>query len=404
MRALKYRILVWAALVSGFSSCSGGNGAVKDSDCVVIDMEQALEGAEVVCLSKYASSIEYIPLETLPEGMLGRVTAFTEGDGKFYFGSGQDNDGLKVFDDMGKFVGKIGDVGRGPGEYSKVMKLLYDDDNERIAVVDVGKVIFYGADAGEKAVEVCLPDEIGNARIAGCNDNGKLVVLAKERNDVTGSVTEICYIVGPDGNILERVVIGPEMSQIVEMEHGKIVFSSGSTLVVNGDDIFSLCGSLDTLYRVEANGVEPELVLDYGSYKPLTQTQDVMNRLMVSASSIFEADGFILFGFIGVNQFDQVVPDKSKQRGSGYMLYDKSEKRAYVMKHDREYPLIGFKNDLDGGMNFAPRYIVGNSMYRVENASSFIEYAEKSTSAKMKEVAAMLDEDSNPVLVKVVLK
>jgi hypothetical protein len=43
-------------------------------------------------------------------------------------------------------------------------------------------------------------------------------------------------------------------------------------------------------------------------------------------------------------------------------------------------------------------------MYQLIEAIDFIEMAEKSTSARMKEVASQLTEDSNPVVVEVTLK
>ena len=43
-------------------------------------------------------------------------------------------------------------------------------------------------------------------------------------------------------------------------------------------------------------------------------------------------------------------------------------------------------------------------MYQLVDAYRFIESAERSTSDKMKEVAATLTEDSNPILVKAILK
>lgn len=43
-------------------------------------------------------------------------------------------------------------------------------------------------------------------------------------------------------------------------------------------------------------------------------------------------------------------------------------------------------------------------MYQIIDATDFIDYAEKSSSAKMKAVAAELTEESNPVIVVATLK
>ena len=55
-------------------------------------------------------------------------------------------------------------------------------------------------------------------------------------------------------------------------------------------------------------------------------------------------------------------------------------------------------------MPFYPTYIKDGKMYQMLDAIDFIEFAEISSSAKMKEVSASLTEESNPVLVIVTLK
>jgi hypothetical protein len=64
----------------------------------------------------------------------------------------------------------------------------------------------------------------------------------------------------------------------------------------------------------------------------------------------------------------------------------------------------GFLNDLDGGMPFLPSYIKDGKMYQLVDASVFIEMAGICSSARMKEVAAKLTEESNPVVVVVTMK
>ena len=65
----------------------------------------------------------------------------------------------------------------------------------------------------------------------------------------------------------------------------------------------------------------------------------------------------------------------------------------------------GFINDIDGtGDYFSPTQMFGNKMYQVVSADLFIEAAAKSNSQKMKQVAATLTEESNPVIVVATLK
>ncbi len=55
-------------------------------------------------------------------------------------------------------------------------------------------------------------------------------------------------------------------------------------------------------------------------------------------------------------------------------------------------------------MPFYPTYMNEGKMYRLVDAVDFIEFAQMGNSARMKEVASKLTDDSNPVLVVVTLK
>jgi hypothetical protein len=85
-------------------------------------------------------------------------------------------------------------------------------------------------------------------------------------------------------------------------------------------------------------------------------------------------------------------------------VYDKISGKASKLPYYEEYGRYGFKNDIDGGMPFWPEVVRGGKMYQYIDAATFIEAAEKSNSPKMKEVAATLTEESNPVVVEVELK
>ena len=74
------------------------------------------------------------------------------------------------------------------------------------------------------------------------------------------------------------------------------------------------------------------------------------------------------------------------------------------MKYNTSLECWGMKNDIDNGAPFLPRSIVGNKMYQIIDAITFMDLASKCNSLKMKEVATKLTEESNPVLVEVTLK
>jgi hypothetical protein len=86
------------------------------------------------------------------------------------------------------------------------------------------------------------------------------------------------------------------------------------------------------------------------------------------------------------------------------ILYDKKEGKTYSVKEDPKYHYTGFANDLDGGAPFAPRFIKNGKMVQLISAGIFIELAEQHDVPKMKEIAARLTAESNPVMVVATLK
>ena len=100
-----------------------GTQIFASSGVRVIDAEAALKEREGLNLSRYATSIKYIPLETTEESLLGEVSSFSTDGKNFYLASLNGNSALEFSSD-GKFVKAIGTKGRGPGEHMGINKIF----------------------------------------------------------------------------------------------------------------------------------------------------------------------------------------------------------------------------------------------------------------------------------------
>lgn len=69
--------------------------------------------------SIFVDSVEYIPLETPHEAIIGRIKAIQEWEGRFYIWDEQ-SDAIFIFDEQGNFLKKAGAKGRGPKEYISI--------------------------------------------------------------------------------------------------------------------------------------------------------------------------------------------------------------------------------------------------------------------------------------------
>lgn len=150
----------------------------------------------------------------------------------------------------------------------------------------------------------------------------------------------------------------------------------------------------DTLKNVDGSA---RYILHYGCYAPDSKGK----KIAIPSSKYVETDRFVkfnalrtAFAFPYLDEHDKVAE----------VIYDKQTKRACSIKVDYNQPFEGLKNDLDGGIPFWPVYASEGRMYQMLDAEDFISYAEKSNSPKMKEAAAKLTEESNPVLIVATLK
>ena len=69
-----------------------------------------------------------------------------------------------------------------------------------------------------------------------------------------------------------------------------------------------------------------------------------------------------------------------------------------------DYDMDNVDGSNKGGIPFWPHYIKGNKMYQLIGAEEFIEHAASCESAQIKQLAAGLTSESNPVLMIVTLK
>lgn len=190
-----------------------------------------------------------------------------------------------------------------------------------------------------------------------------------------------------------------------------IAFAGGSgdiaqyDIIKCGNMLRLISASTDTVSTFNTISTRPSFFLDFGRYRKETPIDDFCdNGVRIITNGIrkpIENSQMILFSvLLGPGRYPNLNFDERFVR----LLYDKKAEKTYALKFNKFYNQYSFVNDIDGGMPFWPSYVTDDAMYCLVDATDFIDMAQKSNSAKMKEVAARLTEDSNPVLVVVTLK
>ena len=366
----------------------------------VIDVAGAYNNISEINLSEYASSIEYIPLETTDESMIpgniiGMRIAPTD-DGYVIFSANTSNIPLH-FSNTGKFISKIGTVGRAEKEFGSVYNAF--PHNNCIDIPDYQKIITYNLADGSYVKST--PANIGVSHAYRYPDGtytylemnfetklDNIFVIDSTGKEIASKLLGQYELNKPTAEALENTP--PEGSGIFSFA---IVRKKQPLLCAGQNSPVIFINEKDTVYAVDKTAsISPKYLVNYGDFRP---------GLYIN-SIFFETDKFIISRALFNGQLYPNIKD-------GYrfihFVYDKQSGQTRGLEVDPATKSAGFTNDLDnGGIAFFPKTLANGKMYQLVDAIKFMDYAEQSSSQKMKEIAAQLNEESNPVMVVVTLK
>ncbi len=372
-------------------SCSSSGSVEKVK---VIEMAQALAAnPQEIALSEVATSVEYIPLDMGGEFLPGYhflEMAVDENSIYFFPKPNFSSSPIFRFSTDGKLLSHFKHVGRAENEWIIPMGVVLDKSNDQLIVNEERVVKFY-TPQGEfiKSINLDLPDYAFFTNLIYVGGKVKFIKRANEGNnlhalelDNNGTIVSnnvlIDYSTFP-----EEYWTDPSVKNSVEI----ISKSSENYLML---DIFR-----DSIYSYKGTGsAEFAFVLDMGNLK------DGNKRKVFIGGYCYEAPKFLILQTVhSMKYFDNLQVSER----INYIFFDKQTGKTVKFAKDDENEAY-FKNDIDGGMPFFPYHISGNKMYQLVDAWRFIEQAESTGSKAMQEVAAKLNEDSNPVVVVATLK
>lgn len=424
MRKLFYLLMLAIAVVSCNKSQEDNNGPQ------VIDIEKGLENRSLVKLSEYASAINYIPLESSLECMMcgDEYVKIVKQADKFYFYSDVSSAPVFCFNQSGKFVRFIGTQGRAANEFRRYVKdFTINGENGQMLIADLeNNLLFYDSE-GNYIRTASLPHDllsIGDDYTIIHKSGGEYMFVGFNKCEPDGEdiiKTSDDFIVHIDscGRELERKPVGATYGSIIiktlyrfslKDDPSDLYYTDGTVNIRRSDTIYT--------YNMEKDTLVMEYMVDYGKLQ--ARHEDFKVLFLPKRTGLFlNADKFVIFSMLFSLRF---FPDMDKKYNHSVFLYDKQSRKTTALAADPNLGLAlefcgfdfmpgaektgyaGFVNDLDGGAPFVPRYIKDGKMYQIMEAIRFMDLADKCKSPAMKKVAASMNEDSNPVLIEVVLK
>lgn len=328
-------------------------------------------------LSSMLSYLEFVPLETRDDCLIGRIDVVKKRANRYYVKS---QSSLYIFDEGGKFLSKINNVGQGPGEYKAICD--FDADAEQVYLLAPDKLMYYGLD-GKLRKEVAVELAWGTIRrIKG----GFLGYAGQPMSDGNG----LAYM-DEEGKVLK--------SAMPLDEH------SGSSLRIDwpaykkGHYIHQVSRS-NELYVFDADAEEFYTMQAIDDGKALSADEYADESKAVKSRS--DIEGVSLFGFTGSSS--QLIWATMEKKNVSLCVYDKQKKTAF------RFSLLELKDDVTFAENFEGMMLMGVLAYNDSDDDNLVSYVDAELlrevePAKDSKFAAAykklkdLPEDSNPVLV-----
>ena len=301
---LKYIFFIEFSIIVLLSGC---NNNQTGGNVPVIDLEDAFDNnCEYVKLSKYCKSIEYIPLETSYESVLGtniKRRCNIRADSNYVFIKDEQTFGIRIFSNKtGQHIKTFNKRGRGPGEYPNFrfwdLRGEYNSDNFRIALQRLNSVLMYGkegnflykidADYGDPWVSPTVFTVI----LTPNEEDNYIYTLDSERH----------YNPQKGGNDIYEYLVRRDLSGGVA---SKLIEKRVKPWQWSMTDFFTYLNTLkyvtsgrDSIFTVkDIDNISLEYLIELGKYEYLRERRSGDYFYEPALGGILECDNFILFVF-----------------------------------------------------------------------------------------------------------
>ncbi len=356
---------------------------------IQIDLYDAYKNAKNYPLSAVAENVEYIPLETTKDCLLGEYlkNIFITREGIFVF----DYKYVYHFSQQGKFLSKIGKIGRGPDEYNQPMSITVDTVAKNIYFLDSDMLVKY--------------DYNGNFIKKYKLDIKALKMLEYKKGIFL--IDDMYYQYAEPGKRFSLHFYSEvEEKQIAKVDcpkQDKIPFSICNPIMYKFNHNTFLKDYWDNMvYQVEnPQNLNSYALINMGKFENrdkddksvFTGKENPGEELVISIVNMSESDRFI---FMLANK--------------GLFFYDKTSRETQCCEFNRlGEKSYNFKNDLTDGPTFITtsfpfQEINNNTFVTFNHAYEFFEDGVDTSNPKIKKLLQNLQPDDNPVLVLVKLK
>jgi hypothetical protein len=374
---------------------------INNADTIIeIDLLSE-SGSTVKKLSDFATNIEYIPLQTVESSLMGgSIRKIIKKDKRIYISNAKN---IMCFDTEGKFLFKLDNEGRGPGEYTVIFDFEISSDNKFLIIPNYSKLLIYGiSDTGftfERSLTLKDP-VLYKARIVPETENVFLPIPPWRGTEQTLSLLINLFgdTIHFKPNIYKYKMVRRGAEGLDEMQ----VYSIGKMVCFKEE--FS-----DTVFYVDAHNssFKPRMILNSHGTIATPESRggsETTKEVRSSVNNVFETSRYVFYlSYVRDNQ-NRILENR--------ILFDKKTKTKY--KLDIESGKSELKDDLSGGPDFNIDYFnfycSGDKLFSFVEAITLKKYvagedfknarvSDPKKKNEIKEIADSLNETDNPVLI-----
>ena len=364
-------------LASMLLSCGGGKGEAqkqKVSDGLwTFDVTKEYPTKEIYIQD--IADVDYIPLETNDSILWrGREVLYLDDD---YIVGANRNNGVYFHDGKGKALNMFNKMGQGPKEYSDMYKVQYDKKSDEIYINDMFKYYVYDKEGNFKRSFQGIEDKL-YSRIE------QFFILNEDeliQYNYNNHYTRVSRLTGEHlGDIKLGVA---DSTTTLHFRKNNMIFNTIVSHFTKDKEGYIITSfSADTTYLLTSNlQLKP-----IGVRIPPVSSQDVPVFLLPVKNTP-------RYYFMSTIKKEDSFPTKA------YMMDKKTNQIYYLKDYFKNKDYIGLKVHLD---MFGPAVLANlpnNVCVQSLNITKLCEaYEEGKLSGKLKDIAANLKEDDNPVL------
>lgn len=296
------------------SSPNNQNNAGNQSiDRITINIDDESQSQALFPVNKVFKNPKYIQLETNSQCVIAVIDKIIVHNNHFYI---LDRKGkqILVFDNDGKYIQKVGAIGKGPGEYISLDDFCIEDSTIFLLARAQKRVLLYNID-GSFSDNIRLNDYSSNIET---NRNQLYLFRNFSQN------TKNCNIVLYDINRKKRIA---QFHEFKESQSGQGYEST--TFAKNEDDVFCFFPNDYTIYKIKNDLCIPQFFIDFGKhalpegsqYKNYKEMESISNLNTINRINDLQfINGNILFNFTcGIFKYSAVYSSITKILAFGYI-------------------------------------------------------------------------------------